>query len=257
MKSAQSMQPVVGRVTRILRSISLLAALLWVSGCGPRLTEPRMLGAPYGRDQLWAVAPLANESGASVVDGVATADVLAQEAQQVRGINTVAVNRVIQAMRAVGISAVETHGDALTLMNVLKLDGLIIGTITAYDPYRPMRLGVAVQLYVRPDGGVVYGVDPRALTRSASGHVAPGSVGPPRPVAQAAGVFDAENHETLKQVYAYATGRAEPDSAYGRDIYLVSMELYTRFVCYRLIQDLLQAEQSRLTTVAEELPQAR
>jgi len=257
MISAQSMQPADGRIAVARRARWPLIALLLVSGCGPRLTNPAVLEAPYPREQLWAVAPFANESGASVVDSVAMTDTFAQEAHQVRGINTIPVNRVIKAMRTLQMDSVSTHGDALTLMNVLKLDALVVGTITAYDPYRPMTLGMAVHLYARPAPGPPHGMNPRALTRATSGHAAPGELGPPRPVAQAAGVFEAANHHTLKQLKAFASGRNEPDSAYGDDIYLVSMDLYAHFVCYRLLHDLFVEERTRLTPVAEQHQVAR
>jgi hypothetical protein len=44
----------------------------------------------------------------------------------------------------------------------------------------------------------------------------------------------------------YAAGRTEPDTAYGSDIYLVDMDLYTQFVCFRLLQDLLAHEYARV-----------
>lgn len=52
--------------------------------------------------------------------------------------------------------------------------------------------------------------------------------------------------DTLRQVRAYAANRSEPDRAYDEDIYLVSMDLYTQFVCRRLIADALASERARL-----------
>jgi hypothetical protein len=95
-------------------------------------------------------------------------------------------------------------------------------------------------------------LDPQALQRAIAGDPAPGELGPPHPVAQAAGVFDAANHDTLRHLRTYANGRSEPDSAYDEEIYLVSMDLYTQFVCHRLIADLLASERARLTPVARE-----
>ena len=207
-----------------------ILAVAQLAGCPPRLSDPAVLSAPYEHPRLWGVAPFANESGTSVVDAAAVADAFMAEAQQVDGIDAIPVNRVILAMRQLDMPAVTSHGDALTLMNVLKVDGLVVGTVTAYDPYRPKQLGMAVQLYARQTREGLGGVNPRDLARSTGGSAMPGELGPPRPVAQAAGVFDAANHQTLKWLEAYAEGRGEPDSAYGEDIYLVSMDLYTRFV---------------------------
>ncbi len=252
MTSAQSMQGIDDRykVRKPSPALLVIVLLTMLTGCGQRLTDPVILEAPYLRDQLWGVVPPVNESGATVVDTAAVADALAQEAQEVRGIDTIPVNRVIRTMRQLGLDAVTSHGDALTLMNVLKLDGLAVASVTAYDPYRPLRLGMAVQLYSRPQDEA-YGLDPRDLTRSTGAKAALGELGPPRPVAQAAGVFDASNHQTLKWLRDYAKGRNEPASAYGEDVYLVSMELYTHFVCYRLLHDLLEQERVRLTPVAK------
>ncbi|MDY7109558.1 MAG: hypothetical protein SYC29_13065 [Planctomycetota bacterium] len=254
MTSAQTMQPGNGRrVPRPALAALILTSLAFAlpAGCGPQLERPAMLEAPYDSPRLWAVAPMANESGASIVDGAAMADAFMKEAQQVGYIDVIPVNRVIRAMRELRMTAVDSHGDALTLMNVLDLDGFVVGTVTAYDPYRPMTLGMAVQLYARsPHAGVA--LDPQALGRSIAGDPAPGELGPPHPVAQAAGVFDAANHDTVRRLRDYASGRSEPDSAYEDEIYLVSMDLYTQFVCHRLIADLLASERARLMPMAKE-----
>ena len=77
--------------------------------------------------------------------------------------------------------------------------------------------------------------------------MAPGELGPPGAIAQAAGVFDARNHQTLAWIEAYASGRTEPGEPFGTEVYLMDMELYTQFVSYRLIHDLLGFEQPRAT----------
>jgi hypothetical protein len=234
------------RVHRRSTAISLLLlALAMLSGCAPTLTPPVALASPYAEPRLWAVVPLSNESGVSMIDTARIADLFAQEAEQVSGIDMVPVNRVILAMRQLDMRAVVSAADALALIDMLDVDGLVVGTVTAYDPYRPPTLGMAVQLFTR-GAGTQSDLDPRALTISPVGEIAPGGVAPSNPVAQATGVFDASNHETLQQLSEYATGRSEPESAFGKDIYLVNMELYTKFVSYRLLRGLLGAEFQRL-----------
>ena len=228
------------------------ALSLMLCSCQPQLKAPAILQAPYETAQLWAVAPFANESGVSAVDTNRVADLFTEQAQQVRGVNTVPVNRVLLAMQRLEMSAIQSPGDARTLMNVLNVDGLIVGTVTAYDPYRPPKLGLAVELHVRDAEAYQFRVDPMELMRSGQGEPAPGDLGPVNPVAQAAGVFDANHHDTLMQLEHYAAGRDEPHSAYGTEIYLVRMELYTQFVCHRLIGDLLACEQSRVSAAAGE-----
>jgi hypothetical protein len=170
----------------------------------------------------------------------------------VQGINTVAVNRVIMAMRRLGLTSVTTPNDAHAMMNLLGVDGLIVGTVTAYDAYPPMKLGMAVQLFTREQPQTPQ-IDPVKLTRAPTELPppgAPGAMNPLRPGAQAAGIFDASNHQTLMWLNEFASGRSQPKSAYGNDVYLVSMDLYTQFVAYRLMLNLLSAERARLMPVS-------
>ena len=98
------------------------------------------------------------------------------------------------------------------------------------------------------------GLDVESLVRSPRGDAASPELDPANPVAQASGVFDAENHTTLQWLADYSAGRSLPDSAYGQDVYLMSMELYTQFVSYRLIHDLLEDQRLRQMPVANSEP---
>lgn len=254
MTSAHSMRAVrTPKRQRRVRRRQIAAAVVasitaGLAGCfeGVRLKPGPVLVAPYAEPQAWAIAPFRNESGTSVPDGAAMADALAAELQQVRGVDVIPVNRVILAMRRAGLERFETPVEVLAVMNVLNVDGLIVGTITAYDPYRPMTLGLAVELHVRQPGPYGSDLDPRTLSMRSSGDTLPGEYGPANPVAISAGIFGAEDHRVLEALARYATGRSEPDSAYGESIYLVSMEWYSRFVSHQLLQSLLAQEQARL-----------
>ncbi len=232
------------------RCAAAVVACVLPAGCLRTMQAPLRLASPYEQSQLWAVAPFTNESGTSTVDTNRVADLFTQQVQQVQGVDSVPVNRVLFALRELEMEGISSAGDALLLMNALDVDGLLVGTVTAYDPYPPLVLGVAVQLYLRPEADRSRGFDPRSLTRSRGGAPAIREWGPPPPTVQAAGVFDAANHQTLIWLREYSAHRSPPDSAYGADIYLVSMELYTQFVSYRLIHDLLVAEWTRLMPVA-------
>jgi hypothetical protein len=113
-----------------------------------------------------------------------------------------------------------------------------------------MKLGIAMQLFTR-EQSQSQSVDPVKLTRASTELPAPAAMNPVQPVAQASGVFDNTNHQTLMWVSEYAGGRHVPESAFGPDAYLVSMDLYTQFVAYRLMYDLLAAEQTRITPAAQ------
>ncbi|MHC4774149.1 MAG: hypothetical protein ACYTBR_02655 [Planctomycetota bacterium] len=238
----------VPRVACVVATV-LTGAL--AAGCGSRLKEPAQLASPYAGVQLWAVAPFANESGVSAVDTYRVADLFTQQIQHVDGINAIPVNRVLLAMRHAGIDTVGSAADAMQLAQMLDVDALVVGTVTAWEPYPPPTMGMAVLLFAGTTDHTKGRVDPRELVRAATGDVAPGELGPPGAIAQAAGVFDARNHQTLAWLKAYATGRIEPDEPFGPEVYLMDMELYTQFVSFRLIHDLLDFEQQRLTPVAD------
>lgn len=210
--------------------------------------------SPYGQHQLWAVVPPTNESGVSLVDTARLADMISQEAQRVHRVDVLPVNRVLAGMSQLGLARVTSSGDATALMALLGADGLIAGTVTAYDPYPPPTLGLALQLFSTTGEDDRSGFDPSQLSRTTSGQVLPGQYASSVPVAQAAGIFDARDQPTLRQLREYAATRHLSESAYGSDIYLVSMDLFAQFVSHRLIRDLLHQEQTRLIRMAAQPP---
>jgi hypothetical protein len=237
-------------------------ALLGAPGCAlfprtPALAPPAALVSPYSDRQVWAVAPFNNESGVSIVAGDRIADAFTLEVEQIDGIDTVAVNRVIAAMRSLNITAVTTPAQAHALLRTLGVDALLVGTVTAYDPYDPPKFGGAIALFAA-DAQHARSLDPVAETRSRTESVAPGAMTSNAP-AQASGMFDASNHMTLVDLNNYAAGRSAPASPYGQRIFLVRMDLYTQFAANRLLVDLLQQEQARLwpadATVAHTTPE--
>jgi hypothetical protein len=244
---SKAQQPDRRTARRAMRAIMPLAAALILGACDShKLKNPTMLTAPYERTQLWAVVPPLNESGVSNVRTDRIADALTEQAEQVQGLNAVPVNRVIIAMRRLGLASVTSPNEALALMSALGVDALLMGTVTAYDPYPPMKLGMAVQLFTK-EQTPNQSIDPIKLTRAHTELPAPAAMNPAQPTAQAAGVFDNTNHQTLMWLGEFTSGRKQPESAYGEDVYLVSMDLYTQFVAWRLLHDLLAFEQSRLT----------
>jgi hypothetical protein len=226
---------------------TLVIALVGVGalgGCASnRLEEPVVLQTPYDGTKVWAAAPFTNESGVSVADGAKFADAFLAQTEQVDGLEAVPLNRTIAAMQLLGLDVVRTPADAKALLNMLNVDGLVVGTLTAYDPYPPLTLGASVALFTRDHG--VDSLSPRELTLSTRGERTASS--DQDRVTTASGVFDASNHRTLSWLKEFAHGRHVPDSAFGPAIYESSMTMYTEFVSYALIHDLLVREAARLT----------
>ncbi len=223
-------------------------ALATGSGCATeeRLGTPVLHAAPYEQPVRWAVVPLLNESGTSVADPLRIADAVQAEVDAIDGVDAIPVDRVIVAMRAEELPRITSAYDAQRLMRALGADGLVVGTITAWNPYRPMTLGLALELHVR-ESASSHHVDPWAITTSPSDDGTNlGTVGPPGPVAAASRVFDAADHRVLKWVREYADARHVPDDGFRRDIYHVSMDRYARFAAWRMLGSLLGRERLRL-----------
>ncbi len=237
-----------------------LFALTTLTGCPPKATvRPVNLTSPYPAPKVWAVVPFRNYSGTSLVDSVAMADHLTQQLQQIDGIQVLPVNRVLETMASKEMPEVRTIEDAMTLMQALKADGLLVGSITAWDPYEPPRIGAQLQLYAtrNPYTFSQSDIQTRTLTYAATDKLLPGSRRYNQPVASVGNHFDAANGDTEHALKKYAHGRTPADAPAGYRRYLINMNLYAEFVTHELAQRLLDAEWKRLTAQAQYEPAAR
>ena len=228
----------------------LMALGLSVGGCVNQREVPVWAGI-YPRQQLWAVVPMRNESGSLHADGVRMADHLANQLEIIPGIDTLAVNRVLAAMDALQLATVASSADALSLRQTLGVDGLVIGTVTAYDPYTPPKLGLKIELYV--DSGWPWFEESsiRELSWAAvDGQTRPGDgVKTNQPLSVVSGYFDAADPITRRWLMDYATRRGvAPRDPHGWRIYMIDMDLYTEFVAHKVSRRLLEAEAKRLAS---------
>lgn len=229
---------------RALVAAALVAAFAGV-GCAQRLTQPIVLKSPYEAERVWAVVPFANESGVTTVDGAAVADRFVAEIELVDGLRCLPLNRTLGAMRSLGMTGVRDLQQAYTLMRTLQADGLVLGTVTDWDPYKPLRFGAAIEVVSAAEGADRRPLDLKELTMPTTESVG-GSAGPRAEVSQASRLFDGRSHETLIELERYATGRAAPESAMGVKAYETRLDLFSRFGAYVLVRDLLEQEAARL-----------
>jgi len=239
--------------TMLALALMGLAALAFgaCSGTDPRdrLDTPQVIVAPYDTragDVLWAVIPPRNESGVSTVREDQIGDALVATVQNVRGVRCLPINRSLEAMRATGIKVVTSTNEAMQLANTLGVDAIVAGSITAYDPYDPPKLGISLALYARP-GAMNPGDDDTLDTYALSmaftdyGTFDASSFGG-EPVSGIAAHLDARDHEVLRDLRRYAVGRSDHTSALGWRVYTASMELYTKFVAHHAIGRLVEEE---------------
>ncbi len=253
MTSAQTMQV---SMVRPLVAALVTTALALGAGCASdrdRLTAPSIHTAPYDTSHgevLWAVAPLRNESGTSLVDEMAISDEIVAAAAQVRGVRCLPLNRTIIAMRALEMESVDTPEDLKTLAMEMGVDGILVGSITAYDPYTPPTLGISLALYARAGHLETEGteaLDTRQLTFQPTDYqYFVNSNFDDAPASVISEVLDARGHDVQMRIQSYAMGRTENISALGWRRYTVSMVLYTKFVAWHAVGRLVDHERLRL-----------
>ena len=245
--------------TRRWNSLLLLAAAgaALLAGCAhsnpDRLSPPRLTIAPYDSASgsvLWAIVPLRNESGTTTVDPKEVSDQVVAACAEVRGVTVVPLNRTLEAMRALKMESVASPADARKLAMRMGVDAVVVGTITAWDPYTPM-MGLSLALFPRPGSAIDEQqpvVDPRLLSMQAS------ESAPPKrssnfgimPSSTASEHLDGKNHQVLMDVKAYAEGRSDPQGALAWKRYVSSMPLFSEFGTHYTVDRLVQSEWLRL-----------
>jgi len=252
MTSAQTM------LTTLILALGVCICPL-LGGCSmtnsrDELTPPGVIVSPYDTgtgDVLWAVIPPLNESGTSIADPNMIGDAIVAAAQGIRGVRCLPINRSIDAMRSLELyNGIESSGDAHRLAEFLGADAVLVGSVTAYDPYDPPVLGLALALYARP--GVMSQttqtkLDTRALTMAFSDFgTFDGLSFAGEPVSVVSEHLNGRNHEVQYAVRAFAEGRSDHSSALRWRIYLASMDLYTEFAAHHSIGRLIDQEWLRL-----------
>jgi hypothetical protein len=238
-----------------LIALTLAAGALAPTGCASNddaLISPVVLQSPYlttRGEVLIAVAPPTNESGVSGVDVLVVGDELVAAVSEAKGLSAVPMNRTLAAMTAKSLSGIRSPRDARVLADALGVDGVIVSSITAYDPYDPPKLGLSLALYMR-DAETASQLDPKALSAAYTEPISNRTTYPDRPAATVVEHLDAANHEVLIELKEFAKGRHDPKSALTWRRYTASMDLYTQFAAYHSVRRLLQQEQVRLGTLA-------
>lgn len=227
-----------------------------IVGCAGRSKEPVLISplptlAPYSQAQgevLWAVAPVRNESGASIAPVDQISEQLTSAVEEVRGVRAVPLSRTLAAMRALELTGLSSQRDLQRLADALGVEAVLVASLTRYDPYTP-GLGLSLGLYARPGG---LGLPPEAATaaapaelRAAAAEQPPTIARPPlAPVSTWSENFDGKNHGVQLAVRAYAQGRQHGGgaTAQGWRRYLRSMPLFTEFSVAESVRGLMREE---------------
>jgi len=233
------MTDVIRRKSLWARRAGCLLALV-AAGCSGR-SERDVYSNPYGVPTRLAVAPFRNLSGSSDLDVVAATDEFYSELQAVEGLEVVPVNRVLATLADLGWDNVQKPEDVLVLADALAVEGVIVGSITRYDPYPPPQVGMVLQLYLRTqrdsDQAVTY-VNPGESFELSRARMI-------QPAASVVRIFDAREEEVAKRGKQFAKHRGASDSPYSWKKYTTQRN-YLKFVSYEMIGELLAGERQRL-----------
>lgn len=229
---------------RSIWKFGILTGLVLISlACSGRKDPP-----PYGVEeglylpavqrQVWAVAPVINQSGVKEVDPFLQADLLYNQLQQVAGLTVIPVNRVADVYNAMRIDRIKSEEQAKIVCDLLGADAVLIATVTMYDPYDPPKMGVSLTLVRRGDYRIPSSVDPRLLARAAAPTTQ--KIDPTEDLMQVVDQFDASNGSVRNRLQIFANGRNDPASPMGARIYLLEMDRYAQFVYHSLLGELLR-----------------
>lgn len=231
--------------------LTLIALMLW--GCTQKPTA-QPLESPYATRQVWAIAPIRNESGSAHANGLVMADHLARQLENASQIDVLPVNRVLAVMESQGMASLRTSGDVQRLLSLLGADYLVAGTITAWDPYDPPKLGVSVELFVSEKRERQRALDLRRLSSASTD----GNAQPPAPangglpVSLASGYFDAASPDVREKLQHYGEKRSQDDLDRSPwRLYRINMNLFCEFVSYIMSWRLLEAERHRIAPPPE------
>lgn len=236
--------PHCSRRVTLLWLCTILCALMLFPGCRWfRKDEVKVVG--FRTPQTIAVSPFLNQSGSEVLDTIAVTDEFYTELQQVEGLHVVPVNRVLSALGTLGKTQVDSPDEAYALLEALNADGVVVGSITQYDPYAPPKVGMAVQLYYRVspqttdlDSKYIHPGDLARHDKPFTGMVPGEAI---RPRAAVVRIYDADQTEVIEKIKRYAKKRSGSRRPAQWRNYITTRN-YLRFVSYEIITEMLAQE---------------
>ncbi|MFH1022009.1 MAG: hypothetical protein V1809_01305, partial [Planctomycetota bacterium] len=101
---------------------------------------------PYPELKTFAIAPLMNLTTERKLDTEVLGQVFYTEFAKFKGFELVSPEAVRKAMSDAK-NPLAGPEDAIRLGRALQVDAVVVAGITEYHPYRPPRLGLAIQIY--------------------------------------------------------------------------------------------------------------
>jgi len=243
----------IARRTRrpVLAASILGAACTGLFGCETperKLQPAAPLVAPYAANLV--VAPFGNDSGVVIRPDqqASVSDKLVASLNGVEGWQAVPLNRTLEAMRQVGLAEIRTLDEARSILRLVGGDGIVVGTITEWNPYDPPRFGANI-LLVADEAEVQKAFESRRLV-GGTGTAGSNPDAPVRTLTDVVALFDATNHTVRGQVREYA--KSNDDITDGFDpperYYLMVYDHWLDFAASELVSTLVDRERLRVNT---------
>jgi hypothetical protein len=218
-----------------------LACMLSLAGCGPQpkpYGDEEQLFLPGSRRMVWAVAPTLNFSGQSEVDPLLQSDLVFAQLQQTEGLTVIPVDKVVEVYASLKIEKVESEQQALAVCDLLGCDGLVVPTVTAFDPYNPPKFGGSLQLFYKPRS---YKRGPELDVRALEDSPTAGNLTPiekPKALLQVVRFFDAADGTVRDRIKEFSAGRSDPNGPLGEREIMLSMDRYCGFCYHEMLIEL-------------------
>lgn len=138
---------------RNLALLAIVALASMLSGCAawPTRHVHPVYHNPFPQLHRVAIIPFFNQSLEPTVDGDAIALAYYNELQAIPGFEVMPVGVVRRYLEASRLEP-RTGSDFQELARLLRVDAVIVGSVTEYSPYYPPRMGLSVDWYAANPG---------------------------------------------------------------------------------------------------------
>lgn len=199
---------------------------------------------PFPDIETVAVFPFYNET-TSVLDIAEVSNIFSDELAKFPGFTVIRPVKVVMGANAAGINPT-TLADVIRLGKTLKADAVLVVTVTSYDPYRPPKIALSMQLYRTSEAHLSAGEIDR-IVQSATWKpfkVTKGNAS--NLVASFERVYDSHKHDVRAEVEAYGMAQDDRDYAYtGGEEFLSITNRYWQFVSCQMIREMFEKSNER------------
>ena len=146
------------------------------------------------------------------------------------------------------IDPIHNQGDAIRIGRTLQVDVIMLGVITAYDPYYRPKVGLTVHVIATGQNSAAV----EAINQLSQWGVPRDANTQRGEVWTRQQMFDANDGSTAREAYMWARRHHTESSAFDTEVYLRNIERYFDFVGGSLAKGFLKARQQAAKEIEEQ-----